>query len=392
MSELPLSDLRVLDLSRVRAGPTCVKFLGDFGADVVKVERLDGAGDPLGDDRYSSDYVNAQRNKRGIALDLKRPEGVAVLKRLVETADVLVENFRPDVKQRLGIGYDSLASVNPRLVYTSISAFGESGPYRDRPGFDMIAQGMGGLMWLNGLPDQGPLRAGISPADLSAGIFAALGTMIALLERQRSGRGQWVQANLLSSQIMMLDYQAMRWLMDRVVPLQRGNDHPQIVPTGAFRSSDGFFTLSTVGNESFRRLCHALGAPELASDPRFSTPALREQHRTEVNAAIQAVTCGKTSQEWVEILNSAGVPAGPIYKMDEMFADPQVRETKIVQTLDHPVLGSVEILGQPITLSRTPAQFRMPPPELGQHTSDVLAEAGFGPDALAELRRQQVIR
>jgi crotonobetainyl-CoA:carnitine CoA-transferase CaiB-like acyl-CoA transferase len=387
----PLSGLRVLDLSRVRAGPTCVKFLGDFGADVIKIERPDGGGDPMGDDRYSSDYVNAQRNKRGMTLDLKRPEGVAVLRRLVETADVLVENFRPDVKHRLGVDYDSLAAVNPRLVYTSISAFGESGPYRDRPGFDLIAQGMGGLMWLNGYPDQGPLRAGISPADLSAGIFAALGTMIALLEREGSGRGQWVQTNLLSSQIMLLDYQAMRWLMDRTVPVQRGNDHPQIIPTGAFRSSDGYFTLSTVGNESYRRLCHAIGAPELAADPRFLTAALRDQHRAEVNAAIEAVTCGKTTHEWVEILNSAGVPAGPIYKVDEMFADPQVRATGIVQSLDHPKLGPVEILGQPITLSRTPARFSKPPPELGQHTDDVLREAGFGPDAIAELRRHQII-
>ncbi|MGH6911200.1 MAG: CaiB/BaiF CoA transferase family protein, partial [Phenylobacterium sp.] len=208
MADLPLSHIKVIDLSRVRAGPTCVKFFGDFGADVIKVERTDGEGDPMGDNRHSSDYVNAQRNKRGITLDLKRPEGVAVLKKLIETADVVVENFRPDVKFRLGIDYESLAAINPRLIYTSISAFGETGPYRTRPGFDLIAQGMGGLMWLTGYEDRGPLRVGISPADLSAGIFAAMGTMIALLERERSGKGQWVQTNLLSSQIMMLDYQA----------------------------------------------------------------------------------------------------------------------------------------------------------------------------------------
>lgn len=391
MADLPLSHIRVLDLSRVRAGPTCVKFFGDFGADVIKVERADGEGDPMGDNRHSSDYVNAQRNKRGIALDLKRPEGLAVLKRLVETADVVVENFRPDVKYRLGIDYESLAAINPRLVYTSISAFGETGPYRTRPGFDLIAQGMGGLMWLTGYQDQGPLRVGISPADLSAGIFAAMGTMIALLERERSGKGQWVQTNLLASQIMMLDYQAMSWLMDKKIPLQRGNDHPQIVPTGVYEASDGYFTLSTVGNESYLRLCKAIGAPELSQDPRFTTAVLREQNRDSMNEAINIATRKRRSAEWVEILNAAGVPAGPIYKLDEMFADPQVRETGIVQPLEHPKLGRVEILGQPIGLSRTPAQIRRAPPELGEHSEEVLTEAGFGADEIARLRASGII-
>jgi crotonobetainyl-CoA:carnitine CoA-transferase CaiB-like acyl-CoA transferase len=391
MSDLPLSHIRVLDLSRVRAGPTCVKFLGDFGADVVKIERTDGEGDPMGDNRFSSDYVNAQRNKRGITLDLKRPEGVAVLKKLVETADVVVENFRPDVKHRLGIDYDSLSAINPRLVYTSISAFGETGPYSKRPGFDLIAQGMGGLMWLTGHAGQGPLRIGTSPADLAAGIFAAMGTMIALLERERSGKGQWVQSNLLASQIMLLDYQAMTWLMDKRLPQQRGNDHPQIVPTGVYRSRDGYFTLSTVGNDSYLRLCKAIDAPELGTDPRFLTAPLREQNRDDMNAAIEEATMKRNSAEWVDILNTAGVPAGPIYKLDEMFLDPQVKETGIVQPLDHPRLGKVDILGQPIKLSRTPAAFRRAPPELGEHTDEVLVQAGFDLAEIAELRRQRVI-
>lgn len=391
VTQSALSHLRVLDLSRVRAGPTCVKFFGDFGADVIKIERTDGGGDPMGDNRHSSDYVNAQRNKRGITLDLKRPEGVAVLKDLVSTADVLVENFRPDVKHRLGIDYAVMSAVNPRLVYTSISAFGESGPYHKRPGFDLIAQGMGGLMWLTGEADRGPMRVGMSPADMSAGLFAALGTMIALLERQHSGRGQWVQANLLASQIMMLDYQAMAWLMDGRIPQQRGNDHPQIVPTGVYRSKDGFFTLSTVGNDSYHRLCRAIGTPELIEDPRFLTAALRERNRDAMNALIEAATTAKTSAEWVELLNQAGVPAGPIYKLDEMFADPQVIETGITQPLEHPELGTVRILGQPITLSRTPARFDVPPPALGQHTDQVLAQAGYSEERIAALRQAGVI-
>jgi crotonobetainyl-CoA:carnitine CoA-transferase CaiB-like acyl-CoA transferase len=226
---------------------------------------------------------------------------------------------------------------------------------------------------------------------MGAGIFAALGTLIALSERERSGRGQWVRTNLLASQIMLLDYQAMRWLVDKVVPVQRGNDHPQIVPTGVYRSSDGYFTLSTVGTESYLRLCKAIGAPELTSDPRFATAELREQNRDDMNALINAATINRSSAEWIEILNASGVPAGPIYKLDEMFADPQVRETGIAQRLDHPQLGPVEIIGQPIELTRTPAQFRRAPPEIGEHTDEVLAELGFTSERIAALRRAGVI-
>ena len=246
-------------------------------------------------------------------------------------------------------------------------------------------------MWLTGYEDRGPLRVGISPADLCAGIFAAMGTLIALQERERSGKGQWVQSSLLASQIMMLDYQAMSWLMDKKIPLQRGNDHPQIVPTGTYESSDGYFTLSTVGNDSYLRLCKAIDAPELAVDPRFGDAISREKNRDDMNRLINDATKRKTAREWVEILNDAGVPAGPIYKLDEMFEDPQVKETGIVQSLDHPDLGKIDILGQPIGLSRTPAQFRRPPPELGEHTDQVLIEAGFAPDEIAGLRGRGVI-
>lgn len=391
MMDKPLAGYRVIDLSRVRAGPTCTKFFGDWGADVIRVDRPDGGGDPLGDNRLSSDYINLHRNRRSLTLDLKTPEGREILMDLVRTADILVENFRPDVKYRLGIDYESLRAINPGLVYASISAFGEEGPYRDRPGFDHIAQGMGGLMWLTGYPDREPLRAGISLADVSAGIFAAMGIFIALIERQRSGLGQWVRTSLIDAQINLLDYQAMRWLVDKQVPRQWGNDHPQIIPAGVFPSSDGFFCLQTVGNESFVRLMHSLGCPEAATDPDFATVELRAENRDRVNALIREQTVTRTTAQWVEALNRDGIPAGPIYKMNEVFEDPQVKINQVTRTISHPVLGDIEVLAPPMTLSRTPSTVDTAPPEVGEHSDEILSELGYGTDRIASLRRGKVI-
>jgi formyl-CoA transferase len=390
MSKLPLSRFKVIDLTRVRAGPTAVRQLADWGADVIKVESPEGdAG--LGGDRHGPDFQNLHRNKRSITLDLKKPEGLAILKRLVADADVVVENFRPDVKFRLGVDYESLKAVNRRIVYASISGFGQDGPYRDRPGFDQIAQGMGGLMWITGLPGQGPVRAGIPVADLTAGIFAAMGILVALLEREESGEGQWVESSLLAAQISMLDFQAARWLIGREVPPQAGNDHPTSIPTGVFKTADGYINIAAAGDEIWRRFCRAVEAEHLISDPLFATAKARSQNRAKLNAIINELTPRRSSAEWIGLLNKAGVPTGPIYKMDEVFADPQVKHIGIAQSVDHPTLGRIEVVGQPVTLSRTPSAIRTPTPERGEHTDAVLRELGYDDRAIAGLRDRGVV-
>jgi len=390
MSKLPLSRFKVVDLTRVRAGPTAVRQLADWGADVVKVEAPEGDGG-LGGERHGPDFQNIHRNKRSITLNLKDPQGVAILKQLVAKADVLVENYRPDVKFRLGIDYESLKGLNKRLVYASISGFGQDGPYRDRPGFDQVAQGMGGLMSITGLPGQGPVRVGIPVADLTAGIFCAMGILVALLEREESGEGQWVQSSLLGAQIAMLDFQAARWLIAKEVPPQAGNNHPTSIPTGVFRTKDGFVNIAAAGEDIYRRFCSAIGAGHLAEDADYATAKARSKNRDRLNAAIGEITKGYGATELVEVLNRAGVPSGPIYRIDEVFADPQVKHLGIAQPVDHPTLGRIELVGQAVSLSRTPSQLRMPSPERGEHTDAVLRELGYDAAAILGLRQRGVI-
>ncbi len=390
MPESPLARFKVIDLTRVRAGPTAVRQLADWGADVIKVENPAG-GDALGGERLGPDFQNLHRNKRSITLDLKQPEGVEILKRLVLGADVLVENYRPDVKHRLGIDYDTLRLLNPRLVYASISGFGQDGPYRDRPGFDQIAQGMGGLMSITGLPGQGPVRVGIPVADLTAGIFAAMGVLLALLEREVSGQGQWVQSSLLAAQIAMLDFQAARWLIAQEVPGQAGNNHPTSIPTGVFATRDGHINIAASGREMFQRLCIALGAPELAADPAYATDKDRSRNRDALNAAIETITRTRSSAEWVATLNAASVPSGPINRIDEVFADPQVRHLGIAAPVEHPELGRIELVGQPMTLSRTNWHLDYATPAPGEHTDAVLRALGYGDDEIADLRARHVV-
>ncbi|NGM21098.1 CoA transferase [Roseomonas stagni] len=388
-----LSRFTVLDLTRVRSGPTCVRQLADWGANVIKIElppALD-EGDPMGGPRAGSDFQNLHRNKRAMTLNLKSPDGVALLKKLVEKADVVVENFRPDVKKRLGIDYEALSAVNPKLVYASISGFGQDGPYATRPGFDQIAQGMGGLMSITGLPGQGPVRVGIPIADLCAGLFAAQGIMIALLEREVSGKGQWVQSSLLQAQIFMLDFQASRWLMEGQVPKQAGNNHPTSIPTGVFTTSDGYMNIAASGNKIWERCAKALGRDDLLADDRYKTAAGRSQNRDELNAEIEKTTLTNTTAHWVAALNEAGVPCGPIYKVDEMFADPQVQHLGIAQKLNGGNKGEVAYVGQPIKLSRTPSSIVTHPPELGEHTDEVLGELGLDKATIDDLRARQVI-
>ncbi|MBC7432438.1 MAG: CoA transferase [Rubritepida sp.] len=383
-----LSRFKVLDLTRVRAGPTCVRQLADWGADVIKVEMPEGLdqGDPMGGPRMGPDFQNLHRNKRGLTLNLQAAEGVAVFKRLVETADVVVENYRPDVKHRLGVDYAALSAVNPRLVYASISGFGQDGPYAGRPGFDQIAQGMGGLMSITGEPGRGPMRVGIPVADLCAGLFAAMGIMTALLERESSGQGQWVQTSLLQAQAFMLDFQAARWLMAGEIPQQAGNDHPTSIPTGVFTTSDGAMNIAASGNAIWARCANVLGHPEWLDDARFNSGAARSQNRHALNALIDAATRTGTTAHWVETLNEAGVPCGPINNMQQVFEDLQVQHLGIAQALD-----DTRYLGQPFTLSRTDSEITAHPPAIGEHSDAILAEAGYGADEIAKLRAAQVV-
>jgi formyl-CoA transferase len=388
-----LSRYTVLDLTRVRSGPTCVRQFADWGAKVIKIEMPEGLdeGDPMGGPRQGPDFQNLHRNKQSMTLNLKSAEGVAIFQDLVRQADVVVENFRPDVKDRLGIGYDSLAEINPRLVYASISGFGQDGPYAGRPGFDQIAQGMGGLMSITGQPGQGPMRVGIPIADLCAGIFAAQGVLVALLERETSGKGQWVQTSLLQAQIFMLDFQAARWLQAGEVPKQAGNNHPTSIPTGVFPTADGYMNIAATGQRIWQRFAMALGHPEWLEDTRYATAAARSQNRDALNEEISAVTRGDTSANWVARLNDAGVPCGPINSIDQVFADEQVRHLGIATYLNGGSNDPVGYVAQPMTLSRTPSSIASHPPQHGQHTESILAGLGYTPEQVADLRSRQVV-
>ena len=389
----PLSRFKVLDLTRVRAGPTAVRQLADWGADVIKVEvpPKPDAGEGMGGPRLGPDFQNIHRNKKGMTLNLKSEAGMEVFRRLVAEVDVLIENYRPDVKHRLGIDYESLKTINPGLVYGSISGFGQDGPYMARPGFDQIAQGMGGLMSITGTPGEGPMRVGIPVADLTAGIFCAQGILIALLEREVSGEGQWVQSSLLQAQVAMLDFQAARWLLAKDVPLQAGNNHPTSIPTGVFKTLDGHINIAASGAEIYDRLVEVLGDPELGTDPRFVDGAARSANRDAVNEKIETITVNKTSDDWVELLNGVGVPCGPIYSIDQVFADPQVQHLGIAQVVESATLGRQEVVGQAVHLSRTPSTIRMATPELGEHTNQILNDLGYAPEQIVELRKNGAI-
>ena len=390
-----LSRFTVLDLTRVRAGPTAVRQLADWGANVVKIDapEEETGGEAMGGARRGSDFQNLHRNKRAITINLKAPEGIAALQRLVKQADVLVENFRPDVKDRLSIDYASLRKINPGLVYASISGFGQDGPYRDRPGFDQIAQGMGGIMSITGLPGQGPVRAGIPIADLSAGLFCALGILTALHEREQSGEGQWVQTSLLQAQVFMLDFQASRWLNKKEVPPQAGNNHPTSIPTGGFKTSDGYINIATTGQKIWERFAHAIEAAHLLQREEYSTGALRLKSRDKLNAELDQITAKKSSVEWLEILNQAGVPTGPIYSIDQTFADPQVKHLGLAAPVPTESQDGrpLTVVAQPFTLSRTPSKMVAPPPDIGEHNDEVLKEFGFNAQEIEGLRKAKAI-
>lgn len=393
-AHMALSDLTVIDLTRVRAGPTCVRQLADFGADVIKIEippTLTPGAEGMGGPREGPDFQNLQRNKRSLTLDLKNPGGRAILERLVSEADVLVENYRPDVKDRLGIGYEALRKINPRLIYASISGFGQDGPYAKRPGFDQIAQGMGGLMSITGIPGQGPVRVGIPIADLCAGLFGAIGILTALHEREISGEGQWVKTSLLEAQIFMLDFQAARYLMKGEVPKQAGNNHPTSIPTGVFETSDGLINLATTGSEIWKRFCEATGATHFLDDPKYRTSGDRSRNRDALNEEIAEILRTRPTGEWLERLNAAGVPCGPIYSVNEMFADPQVQHLGIAQSVARSNGEEISLVGQPVTLARTPAAIRSAAPEIGEQTDEILSQFGYSADEIADFRARKLI-
>ena len=387
-----LARFRVIDLSQVRAGPTAARQLADWGADVIQVQMPEHMrGDDTLGGQEGSDYQYTHRNKRSITLNLKEPEAIAVLKKLVETADVLLENFRPDVKHRLGVDYPSLKKANPRIVLASISGFGQDGPYSKRPGFDQIAQGMGGLMMVTGEPGRGPMRAGTAVADLAAGLYAALGILTALHERERSGEGQWVQSNLLQAQIGLMDFQAARYLATGEVPPQVGNDHPHSMPTSAYPTQDGYLNIGASGKAIWTRFCKALGHEEWLADPDFADEPARARNRGKLNAAISQVSATRTTAQWIEVLNEAGVPSGPIYTMDQVFADPQVRHLEAAAAVRHPQLGELRLVNQVVKLSRTPARMASATPELGQHSDEILAELGYAPAEIEGLRSRKIV-
>jgi crotonobetainyl-CoA:carnitine CoA-transferase CaiB-like acyl-CoA transferase len=393
----PLARFTVLDASRVRAGPTAIRTFADLGARVIKLEIPPGApgSDDMigGRDHNRADYENLHRNKESLTLNMKTPEGLVILHELVKQADVFIENYRPDVKYRLGIGPDELRAVNPRLVYASISGFGQTGPYANWPGFDSIAQGMGGLMSLTGTPGSGPMRVGIPIADLCSGHFCAQAIMAALLEREATGEGQWVQTSLLESQIAMLDFQAAQWLVDRKVPQSTGNEHPLTVPTGVFPTSDGFINLAAIGQTMWKRLCDALEMPQLVQEPGFGSDPERVQNRGRVNAAVAEVFKTRSTAQWTERLLKAGVPCGPIYSVDHMFEDPQVRHLGMARPMRHPELGDIALVGLPMQFSGHPRDQGPlePAPEQGGQTDTILAGLGYSPGRIAQLRAQFVV-
>jgi crotonobetainyl-CoA:carnitine CoA-transferase CaiB-like acyl-CoA transferase len=387
-----LSRFTVLDLTRVRAGPTCARQFADWGANVIKIDALlEDGGEGMGGPRHGADFQNLHRNKRAMSLNLKHPKGVETFMRLAAKADVVIENYRPDVKTKLGIDYDAVRKVNPRIVYGSISGFGQDGPYHKRPGFDQIAQGMGGLMSITGAPGEGPMRVGIPVADLTAGLSCAMGILTALLEREVSGEGQWVQTSLLQAQIFMLDFQAARWLMEKDVAKQAGNNHPTSIPTGVFKTSDGYINIATTGGRIWERFCQVLGATEWIADPDYATAPARSKNRDALNAAISEHTAKKSTEHWVSELNAAGVPCGPIYAIDQMFEDPQVKHLGMAQQVPNDEGRDITLVSQPFKLSRTPSRMAARPPEFGEQTEEILSEFGFTDGEIANLRLHRVV-
>jgi formyl-CoA transferase len=386
-----LSRFRVIDLTQVRAGPTACRQLADWGADVIQVQMPDHMrGDDTLGGQDGSDYQYTHRNKRSITLNLKEPEGIAILKRLIASADVVVENFRPDVKSRLGIDYDTLSKDHPGLVYASISGFGQSGPLAQRPGFDQIAQGMSGLMSVTGKAGDGPMRVGIPIADLCAGVFAAQGVLVALLERDASGKGQWLHTSLLESMIYMMDFQNSRWLIDGDIPTQAGNYHPTSIPTGVYKAKDGYMNIAVFGSKIWERFCDILGAPEWVTDERYKDKQGRSINRDSINAEINRRLAAQDCAYWVERFNEGGVACGLINDVKGVFEEPQVQHLGIVKDVVSIHHGPQKMVGQPVQLQRTPSTIVRSAPKRGEHSEEILKELGLEVGELSSLKSKGV--
>src|SRR5712691_3430541 len=390
-NRVPLSGIRVVDLTRILAGPFCSLMLADMGAEVIKVE-TPGVGDPLRQQGVIKDglswyFAAFNRNKRSLSLNLRSAEGRAVLARLIAASDVLVENFRPGILAQMGFDEQRLKQLKPDLVTCSISGFGATGPYRDRPSFDFIAQAMSGFMAVTGMPDGPPLRAGPPIADLVAGLYGALGVCAALVRRGRTSLGDTVGSSLNNGLISLLGFLAANYFATGDDPARTGNDHAIVAPYGMFRTKDGEVALAPSQEQSYQRLIDALGMPELRDDPRFASNDLRVANRAVMNAAIEARLAGGTTEHWIATLNAAGVPCGRVMGLAEVFADPQVIDQQMVLTQDHPGHGAVRMLGFPIKFAEAPCQLRRPAPEIGGDTDAVLREIGYSAEEIAGLRK-----
>jgi len=392
-ASLPLARFKVIDLTLARAGPSCVRTLADWGADVIRVEPPpeDGEAGELVGRRDGSDFQNLHRNKRAITLNLKSEEGREILLRLAEKADVVVENMRPGVTRRLGVEYEAVKKRNPRIIYASISGFGQYGPYTSRPSIDQIAQGMSGIMSVTGIPGQGPVRVGVAVTDIMAGAFLAQGILIALLDREVSGQGRWVQTSLIEAGLTLLDFQATRWTMDKKIPPQEGNNHPTNTPMGCFPTADGHINIAATSNKNFAIFCKLIGRETMVTDPRFTSIALRRQNKETMNEMIADALSAKTTVEWFEIIVAAGLPCGPVYNIKQAFADPQVEALRLKRSVNHPRLGDLDLVAQPCEITGFDREIRTATPDLGEHTNEILGSLGYSAEEIEKLRAARAI-